>query len=301
MVAIVRFSSLVGLASAIALQSGGQVPSKKRSGGVSGNKLNGSDKIPDEVGSDEVDEARDKLEKESHKIYFKKVVQDPQGKMLESGSLESGREAAGRKESGGQVPGKKMNGSDEIPDETGSDEAWKKLQEEFEKRGKADVFEDPQGEMVEVIETPLSGCSFRYQRQGFWEATWLFFPEVTDAMQTSTKPSFSIRYGSDGWATVNYMTNISHLAEGPSQAIEDMFRDVNPFAHLKDTIKNHLSPKPRCASLFHAIMSHPPPGGYAKGSEGFRMFMEDKHEKGIQKIKVWNERKIGFRKAPKGK
>ncbi|KAF4647223.1 hypothetical protein FOZ61_004467 [Perkinsus olseni] len=67
MVAIVRFSSLVGLASAIALQSGGQVSGKNQ------------------VGSDEVDEARDKLEKEfekeSHKIYL--VVQDPQGKMLQ--------------------------------------------------------------------------------------------------------------------------------------------------------------------------------------------------------------------------
>ncbi|KAF4724236.1 hypothetical protein FOZ62_025145, partial [Perkinsus olseni] len=213
------------------------------------------------------------------------------------------------KERSGGVSGKKLDevGSDEIPDEVGSDEvdeARDKLEKEFEKRGKADIFEDPQGKMVEVTETPLSpGCSFGYQREGSWEATWLFAPEITSAMQTSTRPSFSIRYGSDGRAMVSYMTNISHIAKGPSQAIEDMIRDVNPFAHLKNTIKNHLSPKPRCASLFYAIMSHPPPGGYPKGSEGFRMFMEDKHEKGIQKIKVWNERKaqIGFRKAPEGK
>ncbi|KAF4687023.1 hypothetical protein FOZ60_004348, partial [Perkinsus olseni] len=79
MVAIVRFSSLVGLASAVVLQSGGQVPGKKRGGGVSGKKLDevGSDEIPDEVGSDEVDEARDKLEKEFEKRGKADILAEP--------------------------------------------------------------------------------------------------------------------------------------------------------------------------------------------------------------------------------
>ncbi|KAF4667311.1 hypothetical protein FOZ61_008462, partial [Perkinsus olseni] len=76
MVAIIRFSSVVGLASALALQSssysqagpfnswrevggrkqsGGEVGGRKESGGqVSGRKMNDSDEIPDVDGSDEI-------------------------------------------------------------------------------------------------------------------------------------------------------------------------------------------------------------------------------------------------------
>ncbi|KAF4686058.1 hypothetical protein FOZ63_005179, partial [Perkinsus olseni] len=68
MVAITRFSSVVGLASAIALQSTsspqtasleswGEVAGRKESGGqVPGKKLTDSDEIPEEVGSDEIPE-----------------------------------------------------------------------------------------------------------------------------------------------------------------------------------------------------------------------------------------------------
>ncbi|KAF4648265.1 hypothetical protein FOL46_003140, partial [Perkinsus olseni] len=196
-----------------------------------------------------------------------------------------------RLSSGGQESGSKMHDSDQIPEVIvieNFDENGKNLEKEFEKHSHEAVFrkvvEDPHGRLFEISQHNAERmCLFKYRR-GFWGATLLFTPEVTGVIDHYTKPSFQIRNHSDGRAEVDYLTPDSHVAKGPSRAIEDMIRDFNPFAHLKDTIRNHLSPKLRCVSLFYQIMSHPPPGGYPTGFEGFRMFMKDKHMKGIQRI-----------------
>ncbi|KAF4647400.1 hypothetical protein FOL46_004318, partial [Perkinsus olseni] len=130
--------------------------------------------------------------------------------------------------------------SDQIPEVIvieNFDKNRKNLEKEFEKHSDEavvrEVVKDPHGRWFEINQhNTEQKCLFKYRR-GFWGATLLFTPEVTRVTDDHTKPIFRISNYPDGRAEVEYLTDVSHVAEGPSQAIEDMIRDFNPFAHLK--------------------------------------------------------------------
>ncbi|KAF4681116.1 hypothetical protein FOZ60_012586 [Perkinsus olseni] len=67
-------------------------------------------------------------------------------------SLESWGEVAGRKESGGQVPGKKLNDSDEIPEEVGSDEIPEEVGSD----------EIPEEDFIPLVSSEISTRDRRY-------------------------------------------------------------------------------------------------------------------------------------------